>query len=111
MDTSRFLIWLFVLASLSFIVLSSFTVVAAPVFQIRITSKSQVYNVGSKVNLFTNITLDGNSTANLAAIEVANPDGNPFVIRTTKIGKASQMIFRVKIFALYTSTSRGIPKY
>ena len=110
MDTSRFLIWLFVLVSLSSIGLSSFTVVAAPVFQIRITLDSQVYNVGSKVNLFTNITLDGNSTANLAAIEVANPDGNPFVIRTVKTGNVSQMYFRVQILDLYTSTSMGIPQ-
>jgi len=107
---STFLIWLFVLVSLSSIVLSSFNVIAAPVFQIRITLDSQVYNVGSKVNLFTNITLDGNSTANLAAIEVITPNGNPYVIRTVKTGNVSQMYFRVQILDLYTSTNTGTPQ-
>jgi hypothetical protein len=96
--------------SLSSIGLSSFTVIAAPVFQIRITLDSQVHNVGSKVNLFTNITLDGNSTANLAAIEVVTPDGNPYVVRTVKTGNVSQMYFRVQILDLYTSTDTGTPK-
>ncbi|HUW48319.1 MAG TPA: dockerin type I domain-containing protein [Patescibacteria group bacterium] len=106
----KFLIWLFVLVSLSFINISGFTVIAAPVFQISITLDSQVYNVGSKVNLFTNITLDGNSTANLAAIEVITPNGNPCVIRTVKTGNVSQMYFRVQILDLYTSTDTGTPQ-
>jgi hypothetical protein len=109
-DIPTFLSWLLVLVSISSIVLSSFTVIAAPVFQIRITLDSQVYNVGSKVNLFTNITLDGNSTANLAAIEVITPNGNPHVIRTVKTGNVSQMYFRVQILDLYTSTDTGTPR-
>jgi hypothetical protein len=96
--------------SLSSIGLSNFTVIAAPVFQIRITLDNQVYNVGSKVNLFTNITLDGSSTANLAAIEVITPSGNPHVIRTVETGNVSQMYFRVQILDLYTSTDMGTPQ-
>jgi len=110
MHRPTLLILLFVLMSLSSIGLSSFLVIAVPVLQIRMTLDSQVYNVGSKVNLFTNITLDGNSTANLAAIEVITPDGNPHVIRTIRTGNVSQMYFRVQILDLYTSTSSGTPQ-
>lgn len=110
MRIPTFLIWLFVLVSLFSVGFSIFTVTAAPVFQIRITLDNQVYNVGSKVNLFTNITLDGNPTANLAAIEVITPNGNPHVIRTVKTGNVSQMYFRVQILDLYTSTDTGTPR-
>jgi hypothetical protein len=106
----KFLIWLLFFVSLSSVSISSFTVVAAPVFQIRITLDSEVHNVGSKVNVFTNITLDGNPTANLAAIEVVTPNGNPCVIRTVKTGNVSGMYFRVQILDLYTSTDTGTPK-
>jgi hypothetical protein len=74
------------------------------------TLDSQVYNVGSKLNIYSNITLDGNPAANLGAIEVVSPDGDPYVIRTVKTGNVSQMYSRVQILNIYTSASDGTPK-
>jgi len=106
----RLFVWFFGLGSLVSIGLLSYVVFAVPVLQIRITLDSQVYNVGSKINIYSNITLDGNPTANLEAIEVVSPHGDPYVIRTVKTGNVSQMYSRVQISSIYTSASDGTPK-
>lgn len=110
MHWRRLFIWFFGLVSLFSIGLPSYVVFAVPVLQIRIALDSQVYNVGSKINIYSNITLDGNPTANLEAIEVVSPNGDPYVIRTAKTGNVSQMYFRVRISSLRTSVSDGTPK-
>ena len=98
------------LVSLALLILTSFSTLAVPVLQIKISTDNSIYNVGAKVNIFTNITLDNNPAANLAAIEIDSPYGSPLVIRTVKTGNVSQMYFRVQILDLYTSTSTGTPK-
>jgi hypothetical protein len=110
MISSRLFAGLFSLISLTILIVSSFSALAVPVLQIRISTDSSVYNVGAKVNIFTNITLDDVTAANLAAIEIDSPYGTPMVIRTVKTGNISQMYFRVQILDLYTSTSSGTPK-
>jgi hypothetical protein len=89
---------------------SGFTVQAVPVLQISVLTDSQVYNVGGRVNVLTNITLDQNATANLAALEIDLPNAGPLVIRTIKTGNVSQMYFRVQFVDMYMSTSGGVPK-
>lgn len=100
----------FCLASLLVLIISSYVAVAVPVLQIKMTLDKQTYNVGDAVNILANITLDGNSTPNLAAIELDSPYGNPCLIRTVKTGNVSGMYFRVQFSDLYTCNSHGTPE-
>jgi len=107
------------LTSLLSLSLSSSVAFAAPVLQIKITvgrSSStlgflgnQVYSVGEGIGVSTNITLDGSSAANLAAIELDSPYGNPYLIRTIKTGNVSRMYFRVQFVDMYTCDQLGNP--
>jgi hypothetical protein len=98
-------------AVLLFSTLVSFqAALAVPVLQIQIIPDSQTYNVGSKVNIFTNITLDGSPAANIASAEMDSSNGTPVLIRTVKTGNVSLMYFRVQILDLYTSTATGAPQ-
>lgn len=107
------------LTSLLSLSLSSCVAFAAPVLQIKITvgrSSStlgflgdQVYSVGEGIAVCANITLDGSSAANLAAIELDSPYGNPYLIRTIKTGNVSSMYFRVQFVDLYTCDQLGNP--
>ncbi len=110
MISSRLFAGFLLLTSLTILVIPTVQVFAVPVLQIRIFTDSSVYNVGAKVNILTNITLDNDPAANIAAVEIVSPYGTPAVIRTVKTGNVSQMYFRVQILDLYTSTSTGTPK-
>ena len=107
MHSSRLLVRVFCTVLLVSIGLSCHTALAVPVLQVQIILNSQVYNVGTKVNVLSNITLDGTPIANLAAVEIGSPHGSPLVIRTVKTGNVSQMYFRVQILDVYISTSTG----
>ena len=107
MRLSRLFVRVFCTALLVSIGLSCHTALAIPVLQIQIIPNSQVYNVGTKVNVLSNITLDDTPIANLAAVEIDSPHGSSLVIRTVKTGNVSQMYFRVQILDLYISTSTG----
>jgi hypothetical protein len=80
------------------------------ILDIDITTNKQLYNVGEQVTISTNITLDGNSTASIAAIEIQNPYENPYIIRTVATGDLTGKTWRVQIIDLYTCDSYGVPK-
>jgi hypothetical protein len=81
--------------------------IAVPVLQIKVILDKQTHNVGEQINIATNITLDGNSTANLAAIEMISPYGNACLLRTIETGNVSRMYFRVQILDVYTCDQNG----
>jgi hypothetical protein len=110
MISSRPFAGLLLLISITALVVPVFYVSAVPVLQIKISTDSTVYNVGSKVTVLANITLDNESAANLGAIEIDSPYGTPMVVRTIKTGNVSQMYFRVQILDFYTSDSSGTHK-
>jgi hypothetical protein len=105
------------LLSLGFL---SYISVAAPVLQIRISVNrsdpslsflgDQVYSVGEDMTIFANVTLDGSAAANLAAVELDSPYGNPSLIRTVETGNVSLMYFRVQILDFYTCGQTGRPQ-
>ena len=107
---SRLFVWVFCLASVFSLVASSYVAVGTPVLQIKITTDDAVYNVSDSANINANITLDGNPAANVAAIEIVSPYGNPYIIRTIKTGNVSQMYARVQFVDLYMSASDGTPR-
>ena len=104
------LAWALCIVPLLIVALSIQTVGAAPVLQIEITTDGAVYNVSDNVNINANITLDGSPAANVAAIEIVSPYGNPYIVRTIKTGNVSQMYARVQFVDLYMSASDGTPK-
>jgi hypothetical protein len=114
---SRLPILILCLAPLLIFAISSFNVNAVPVLQIKLSVNransslaflgNQTFNVGEGIVISSNITLDGNATANLAAIAINSPSGNPYVIRTVETGNVSKMYFRVQILDLYTCDQAG----
>jgi hypothetical protein len=93
-----------------FAILSSNVVIAAPVLEIKIALGNSTYSVSDTVDINVNITLDGNPAANVAAVEVVSPYGNPYAIRTIATGNVSQMYSRVQFVDLYTCAQDGTPK-
>jgi outer membrane protein assembly factor BamB len=84
---------------------------AAPILVINVTTDKQAYNVGESVKITGNVTLDGvlqNNT--LAAIEVDNPRGDPYVIRTVDTGNVSGQSWWIQITNLYTCNQQGVPQ-
>jgi hypothetical protein len=77
---------------------------------IDIATDKQTYNVGEQVTISTNITLDGNPIVSLAAIEIQNPNENPYLIRTAATGDLSGINFRVQILDIYTCNAQGVPQ-
>ena len=120
MQSTRPLLFAICLISLFVLLLSSGLVLSAPVLDIKITVGhinsalsflgSQVYTVNEGIVVSSNITLDGNASANLAAIEIDSPAGNSCLIRTVKTGNVSKMYFRVKFVDMYTCNQYGTPQ-
>lgn len=110
MRLRQILVWVLCIVPLLVAALSIQTVGAVPVLRIGITTDGAVYNVSGSVNINVNITLDGDPAANVAAIEIVSPYGNPYIIRTIKTGNVSQMYARVQFVDLYTCASDGTPK-
>jgi len=95
------------------IVISLFQLIpfaSTQVLSISVTTNKQFYNVGEQVNISTTITLDGNPFNYIAAVEVDNPYGNPYLIRTVATGDVSAQWWRVQIKNIYTCDSLGNPK-
>lgn len=117
MRLSRLSTLILCLAPLLILAISSSNVNAVPVLQIKLSINransslsflgNQTYNVGEGMIISSNITLDGNATANLAAVAINSPSGNPYVIRTVETGNVSKMYFRVQILDLYTCDQAG----
>jgi outer membrane protein assembly factor BamB len=80
------------------------------ILDIDIKTNKQIYNVGEQATISTNITLDGNPTASIAAIEIQNPYENPYIIRTVATGDLTGKNWRVQILDIYTCDSYGVPK-
>ena len=110
MRLRQILVWVLCIVPLLIVALSINTAGAAPVLEIEITTDGAVYNVSGSANINVNITLDGNPAANVAAIEIVSPYGNPYIIRTIKTGNVSQMYARVQFVDLYMCTSLGTPR-
>jgi outer membrane protein assembly factor BamB len=83
---------------------------SAQVLSISTSTDKQLYNIGEQVNISTTITLDGNSINHIAAVEVDNPYGNPYIIRTIATGNVSDQWWRVQIKNVYTCDSFGNPQ-
>jgi hypothetical protein len=84
---------------------------AAPVLDLSIATDKQFYNVGETIKITGNVTLDGvlqNDT--LAAVEIEDVYGNPYVIRTVDTGNITGKPWWIQIIDLYTSDSHGTPK-
>jgi len=77
---------------------------------IQIATDKQLYNVGEPINVFANITLDGNPRADLAAVEIDDPNGDLYVIRTVETGDVSNRSWFMQILDLYTCDSHGNPQ-
>lgn len=110
MRLRKILTWVLCIVPLLIVALSIQTVSAVPVLRIEITTDAAVYNVSGSVNINANITLDGDPTANVAAIEIVSPYGTPYIIRTVKTGNVSQMYARVQFVDMYLCASDGTPK-
>ena len=97
------LISLLFLAPLSQLRIIGFSVRTSPVLDLQIATDKQMYNVGDSVTITGNVTLDGvlqNST--LVGVEVADPFGNPYLIRTVDSGNVSNQSWYLEIVDLYT---------
>ncbi len=120
MQSTRSSVWTSCLISLLIVLLSTSLAVAAPVLDLKITLDhtnsafsflgKQVYTANEGIIISANVTLDGNASANLAAIEIDSPSLNSFLIRTVKTGNVSKMYFRVKFLDMYTCNQYGNPK-
>jgi len=80
------------------------------ILDIDIATDKQRYNVGEQVTISTSITLDGNPTASIAAIEIQNPNGKPYLIRTVATGDLTGKNWRVQILDLYICDSQSTSK-
>lgn len=89
----------------------NYSVKAAPVLDINVSTDKLIYNVGESVKITGNVTLDGVLQTNtLAAVEVDDPHANPYVIRTVDTGNISGQSWWIQILNFYTSDSHGNPQ-
>jgi hypothetical protein len=80
------------------------------VIAIGMNTDKQVYNVGDVININGNVTSDGTLVTDaLVAIEIRDPNGNPYIVRTIQTGENISEQFKVIILNLYTCDSHGNP--
>ena len=85
--------------------------VNAKLYAMQLKTDKSTYNVGEKVNISGNVTLDGTPLDDaVAAIEIDSPYGNPYVIRTVQTGEDTSRYWRLNITELYTCDSHGNPQ-
>jgi hypothetical protein len=83
----------------------------AQMFKVTVTTNKQTYNLGEQVVISGNLTLSGVPVANgQVAIQVDDPDGNPFVLRTSPTGPSVMPPFWVEILNVYPCDVYGNPK-
>jgi len=81
--------------------------VKAPILDIQLTTTKQVYDVGESIVITINATLDGASYQTVIAIEITDPNGNTYLVRTIKSGDVSDKYWKVIIADLFTCDAQG----
>lgn len=83
----------------------------AQTFKVSVTTNKQTYNLGDRVYISGNLTLSGNPVTNgQVAIQIDDPKGNPFVLRTSPTGTSVLPPFWVEILNVYPCDVYGNPK-
>ena len=98
---------------LSLLLLSSivYIPVNAQIYAMQLKTDKSTYNVGERVNISGNVTLDGTPLDDaVVAVEIGSPYGNPYVIRTVQTGEDTSRYWRLNITELYPCDSQGNPK-
>ena len=90
---------------------STFTLPSKAKATLNITSSKQEYNIGETVILKGNLTSDGNPVSNaLISLEIDDPKGRPFIIRTFPSGQEIPQNLPIEIANIITCDSSGNPK-
>ena len=90
---------------------STFTLPSKAKATLNITSNKQEYNIGETVILKGNLTSDGNPISNaLISLEIDDPKGRPFIIRTFPSGQEIPQNLPIEIANIITCDSSGNPK-
>lgn len=84
---------------------------SAPIVDIEMETDKQVYDVGDPIRITGNVTADGVPVSDaLVAIEIRDPNNNPYILRTVKTGEIPSGYWNVQILDLFTCDSQGNPK-
>lgn len=97
---------------LAFLTLSSFQVAWSSALTLLLGTSKSTYNVGEVVFINGNLTLNNNTVLDgLTAIQVNDPQGNLFVMRTMLTGINNTKSWPVEILSIFTVDSSGNPQY
>jgi len=109
MLVKKFTVTVSILIALSLITMK---LASASSLNLTVVTDKQVYNVGEKVYISGNLTEDGLPVSDaIVAVEVDNPKGDIFVIRTLNTGPVNQTQWPIEILELFPCDSGGNPKY
>ncbi|MEM2105375.1 MAG: dockerin type I domain-containing protein [Candidatus Bathyarchaeia archaeon] len=107
MKTQIFPLFLFALI-LTLLVSTSYS---QQYLEITIETNRNAYYRGEIVQVYGNLTLDGEPvTDGLVAVEVNDARGSPLIIRTLNTGTQPQMAWYVYIGTIFTSDQQGNPR-
>jgi hypothetical protein len=84
--------------------------VKAAVLDVQLKIDKQKYNVGDPVLVTANATLDGQPYVTVIALEIIDPNGKTFLLRTISTGDVSGGYWKVIITDLFPCDSYGNPK-
>jgi hypothetical protein len=94
------------------ILLGSLDVTSSFALKLTITTNKQTYNVGETVSVVGNLTKDDSTISDaLLAIEIDNPKGDLFVIKTLKPETITSTSLPLQILELVPCDSNGNPQY
>jgi len=85
--------------------------VEAQAFKVSVNTDKQLYSLGNSVHTYGNLVLSGNPvTDGQVAVQINDPQGNVFILRTIPTGQSVLPPFMVEILDVYPSDLYGNPK-